>query len=307
MIPTAFANPWWLAALALPALLALYELTRRPHALVLPFDHGAARSGVWLSRLLRAAALLPALLLAVAVVLLARPIRPDQPTEERVLTNIEFVMDVSGSMSSEFGEGTRFDGSVAAINAFTTHRQGDAFGLTIFGDDVLHWTPLTKDLEAVRLAAPFLRPEDMPPQFGGTEIGKALRATLKQIRRRGQSDGLIVLISDGQSADLGGGAARQVGGELAAAGVVLYAIHEGDEEVPSDLYDLTAPSGGQVFAARNPAALQAIFAHIDRLQPVRLRPTAPREIDVCSLPALVGLVLSALFGFCSFAVRYTPW
>ena len=254
MIPTSFANPIWLAALAFPALLALYELTRRPHALVLPMDHSAGPSGIWLSNLLRAAALLPALLLAVAIVLLARPIRPDQPTEERVLTNIEFVMDVSGSMTSEFGEGTRFDGSLAAIDAFTTHRRGDAFGLTIFGDEVLHWTPLTKDLEAIRLAAPFLRPEDMPPQFGGTEIGKALRATLKKVSLRGQSEGLIVLVSDGQSGDLHGGAARQVGGELAAAGVVLYAIHVGDEQVPSDLYDLTIPSGGQVFAARNPAA-----------------------------------------------------
>src|SRR5436190_23512043 len=148
MIPTAFASPWWLAALSLPALLALYELTRRPHALVLPFDHGGARSGVWLGRLLRIVSLLPALLLAVAIVLLARPIRPDQPTQERILTNIEFVMDVSGSMSSPFGEGTRFDGSLTAINAFTTHRKGDAFGLTIFGNEVLHWTPLTKDLEA---------------------------------------------------------------------------------------------------------------------------------------------------------------
>lgn len=307
MIPTSFANPIWLAALALPALLALYELTRRPHALVLPFDYGAGRSGIWLSRLLRAAALLPALLLAVAIVLLARPIRPDQPTEERVLTNIEFVMDVSGSMTSEFGEGTRFDGSLVAIDAFTTHRRGDAFGLTIFGDEVLHWTPLTKDLEAIRLAAPFLRPESMPPQFGGTEIGKALRATLQQVRRRGQSEGLIVLVSDGQSGDLHGGAARQVGVELAAAGVVLYAIHVGDEQVPTDLYDLTIPSGGQVFAARNPAALQAVFAHIDRLQPVRLRPTAPRQIDTCSLPALIGLALTGFFGCCSFAVRYTPW
>lgn len=307
MIPTSFANPIWLAALALPALLALYELTRRPHVLVLPFDYGAVRSGIWLSRLLRAAALLPALLLAVAVVLLARPIRPDQPTEERVLTNIEFVMDVSGSMSSPFGEGTRFDGSLTAIDAFTTHRRGDAFGLTIFGNEVLHWTPLTKDLEAIRSAAPFVRPGEMPPQFSGTEIGKALRASLKQVRLRGQSEGLMVLVSDGESADLGSGAARQVGGELAAAGVVLYAIHVGDDQVPSDLYDLTAPSGGQVFAARNPAALQAVFGHIDRLQPVRLRPTVPRQIDTCSLPALIGLVLTGLFGLCSFAVRYTPW
>lgn len=307
MIPTSFANPWWLWLLVIPAGLMILEARRKRHTLTLPFDFGQQRSGWWLGRLLRAAALLPALLLAVAIVLLARPIRPDQPTTERVLTNIEFVMDVSGSMGSEFGGATRFDGSLAAIQAFTNHRRGDAFGLTIFGNEVLHWTPLTKDLEAIRTAAPFLRPGRMPPQFGGTEIGKALRASLKQVQLRGQSEGLMVLVSDGESADLGDDKARIIGGELATAGVVLYAIHIGDDEVPRDLYDLVGPSGGQVFAAQNPAALQTVFSHLDRLQPVRLRPVAAHPIDTCSLPAMVGLTLLGLFGICSFTLRYTPW
>lgn len=307
MIPTGFAHSEWLYALVLPAALAVWEWTRRRPGLVLPFDHGSQTSGAWLGRLLRAAATLPALLLAVAIVLAARPIRPDQPTAERVLTNIEFVIDVSGSMSSEFGEATRFDASLEAIRAFTSHRRGDAFGLTIFGNEVLHWTPLTKDLAAIGSSAPFVRPDDMPPQFGGTEIGKALRATLAQVRRRGQSDSLLVLVSDGESADLGGGEANRVGSELAAAGVVLYAIHVGDEGVPSDLYDLTGPNGGQVFAASEPSALPAIFGHIDRLQPVRLQPKASRSIDACRLPALAGAGLLALFALASLGWRYTPW
>lgn len=307
MIPTSFANPWWLSLLVIPAALMVLEWTRRRHRLILPFDFGQQSSGQWLGRMLRGAALLPALLLAVAIILLARPIRPDQPTTERVLTNIEFVMDVSGSMGTQFGEATRFDGSLAAIQAFTNHRRGDAFGLTIFGNEVLHWTPLTKDLQAIRTATPFLRPEHMPPQFGGTEIGKALRASLKQVRQRGQSEGLMVLISDGESADLGDNKARVIGGELATAGVVLYAIHIGEDNVPRDLYDLVGPSGGQVFAAKNPAALQTVFAHLDRLQPVRLRPIASHPVDTCSLPAIIGLAFLGLFGICSFGLRYTPW
>lgn len=306
MIPTSFAHPLWLYALALPALLAVWELTRQPRKLVLPLDHGRARAGFWLGRLLRAAAVLPALLLAAAIVLMAGPQRPDRPGEERVLTNMEFVMDVSGSMTSPFGEGTRYDGSIAAIQAFTTHRQGDAFGLTIFGNEVLHWTPLTKDLNAVRAAAPFLRPEHMPPQFGGTEIGKAVRASLVRMRQRGQG-GIMVLISDGQSADLSGDTARRIGGELAAASVVMYAIHVGGDRAPKDLHDLAGPSGGQVFAARNPAALDAIFTHIDRLQPAKLRPTAPLPIEACGLPALIGLVLLSLQQLAAFGLRYTPW
>jgi Ca-activated chloride channel family protein len=307
MIPTSFANPGWLFALLLPALLVVWEMVRQPHRLVLPFDHGEQAQGVWLRRLLRGTAVLPALLLSVSIVLLARPRCPDRPTEERVLTNIEFVMDVSGSMREQFGNGTRFDGSIASIQAFTTHRRGDAFGLTIFGNEVLHWTPLTKDLDAIRTATPFLRPEHMPSQFRGTEIGKALRECLRQIRGRGQSDGLIVLISDGESADLGAGTARQVGSELAAAGVVLYAIHVGGESAPADLYELTRPNGGLVFAAENPASLQAVFSHIDRLQPVKLTPAAPQQIDAFGLPVLVGFVFMGLYQFSLFGLRYTPW
>jgi Ca-activated chloride channel family protein len=307
MIPTSLANPWWLTALIVPAMLAAWELRPRRQTLVLPFDRGQQRQGRWLARLLTAFNLLPAGLLAIAIALLAGPQRPDRPADERVLTNIEFVMDVSGSMTSQFGDGTRFDASVAAIQAFTTHRRGDAFGLTIFGNEVLHWTPLTKDLDAIRTAAPFLRPELMPHQFGGTEIGKALRATLDEVRQRGQSNGLIVLISDGQSADLNADTSREIGSELAAAGIVLYAIHVGDANVPSDLYDLTRPTGGQVFAARQPEALGAIFGHIDRLQPVRLRPTTPRPVDAFALPALLGLIGLAVYQLSLFGLRYTPW
>src|SRR5206468_11715957 len=59
--------------------------------------------------------------------------------KERALTNILFALDVSGSMTSPFGDGKRSDKAIEAINEFTTYRKGDAFGLTIFGSDVLHW------------------------------------------------------------------------------------------------------------------------------------------------------------------------
>jgi Ca-activated chloride channel family protein len=306
MIPTSFAQPLWFLALALPVLLIAWECRRRPRPVVVPFDHHNQPRGAALSRLLRLVALLPALLLAVAIVLLAGPQRAGVPQQERVLTNIEFVVDVSGSMMSEFGSGTRFDGSISAIDGFTKHRDGDAFGLTIFGNEVLHWTPLTKDVSALRTAAPFVAPDAMPQQFSGTEIGKALVTTLQRVRSRGEG-GILVLISDGISADLAGSRAREVGTQLAASNVVLYAIHIGDEGAPRPLYDLTQPTGGQVFPARNPAALAAVFSHIDRLQPIRVRPSAPQPVDALALPALVGLALLGLHQTALLGLRYTPW
>ena len=110
------------------------------------------------------------------VLILAGPQKWDEPRSKRVLTNIEFCVDVSGSMTASFGEGTRYDASMRAINDFLDYRTGDAFGLTFFGNSVLHWVPLTTDVSAFRCAPPFMKPGRLPSWFGGTEIGKALLA-----------------------------------------------------------------------------------------------------------------------------------
>ena len=52
-------------------------------------------------------------------------------------------------------------------------------------------------------------------------------------------------------------------------------------------------------------ALQTVFAHLDRLQPVRLRPVAAHPVDTCFLPAVIGLGLLGVFGICSFPIPTT--
>ena len=302
-----FGRPAGLLLLAVPLLLILWETLRKQQAMTLPFDHGQQGPGRWLGRLVSAAHWLPPLLLAVAILIYCRPLRQAEPKQERSLTNIELVLDVSGSMTSPFGNGSRYDASIAAMNEFTSRRKGDAFGLAIFGNEVLQWAPLTKDLSALRSAAPFLRPESLPPQFGGTEIGKAMRYCLGLLRDRGDGDRLIILLTDGESADLGSAVSRKIGGELAAAGIVLHAIHIGDGPPPSDLYDLTRPCGGQVFPAADPATLATVFEHIDHMQPVKLRPTAPQRVDMFWPLAVAGLVGLGLFSGSLWGVRYTPW
>jgi len=83
------------------------------------------------------------LMLAAAIVLWAGPRRLGVPQTERELTNIEFCLDLSGSMTASFGEGSRYDAAMIAINDFVDLRKGDAFGLTIFSSRAGHWIPLT--------------------------------------------------------------------------------------------------------------------------------------------------------------------
>ena len=141
-----------LALLVLPLLLLVWTWRRRGRALVLPFDHSGAAHGGWMAFFLRCAESLPALLLALVILLLAGPQKWDEPKSKRVLTNIEFCVDVSGSMMARFDSGDRYEAAMKAINGFLDYRKGDAFGLTFFGNNVLHWVPLTTDISAFRCA-----------------------------------------------------------------------------------------------------------------------------------------------------------
>ena len=199
-----FRHPWVLLALLVPIGLLLFIWAGKGRRVILPFDHTNERRGRALSGTLRVAESFPAITLALVVGILAGPQRWDEPQAKKVLTNIEFCVDVSGSMTASFGAGNRYDASMVAINEFLDYREGDAFGLTFFGNSVLHWVPLTTDVSAFRCAPPFMRPSKIPYWFGGTEIGKALRACRKVLASREEGDRMIILISDGFSSDLAG-------------------------------------------------------------------------------------------------------
>jgi Ca-activated chloride channel family protein len=301
-----FAHPWRLWLLVLPVALALWEIRRRGPHVALPLDHSDVRHSRWLARLVGAANLLPALLLAIAMLIVAGPTVAGRPKEVRSLTNIEFLLDVSGSMGTPFGSGSRYDAAMQAISDFTHHRKGDAFGLTIFGNEVLRWTPLTKDLSAVDHATPFLRPELLPGQFNGTEIGKAVLYCADNLQKRGDGDKLIVLLTDGDSPDINGGRGRAIGQKLAANNIVLYAIKIG-EESPAGLLELAPPTGGQMFSVGSPEAIDHVFAHIDQMQPVKLKPAASERVDFFVPFALAGLAVTGGIGIALCGLRYTPW
>jgi Ca-activated chloride channel family protein len=223
------------------------------------------------------------------------------------LTNVELVLDVSGSMCTQLGKGSRYDAAMDAIRQFTSRRKGDAFGLTIFGDEVLKWTPLTTDLAAIESAAPWLNPNSLPGQFGGTQAGKAVRFSRETLIRRGAGDRAIILITDAGSPDLWNGGARQLATELVADRIVLYAVYIGEGAPPPLLNELARPTMGAAFAASNPESLLGIFDHIDRMNPVKLKPVAPRPIDASWPFVLAGLAVLGTYQFTLLGLRYTPW
>jgi Ca-activated chloride channel family protein len=302
-----FRRPSLLFLLVVPALLIAWTWTRRGRALVLPFDHGQGGSGRWTRVCLQMAETLPALLLALVILLLAGPQSWGAPRSKRVLTNIQFCVDVSGSMTAKFGDGDRYEASMKAINAFIDFRDGDAFGLTFFGNNFLHWVPLTNDVSAFRCALPFMRPQNIPRWFGGTEIGKALMECRNVLKEREDGDRMIILVSDGYSSDLSGGRDEEIARELKKDDIVVYAVHIAEGEIPDQVVRITSGSGGEAFKPEDIQGLERVFANIDHMQKARFEKSMAEATDHFAPWCLAGLGLLGLALFAMLGLRYTPW
>jgi Ca-activated chloride channel family protein len=302
-----FLYPYVLLLLVVPFALLVWTWRRRGQQVVLPFDHGRPGRGVIWRLLLDTAESLPALLLAVAIVLLAGPQRYGQPEEKRKLTNIELCLDISYSMTAEWGDGSRYDGAMKAVESFVDYRKGDAVGLTFFGNSVLHWCPLTSDTSAIKCAPPFMRPEKVPPWFNGTEIARALRSCKQVLVERQQGERMIILVTDGESADLYGGAADTIAKECKAADITVFAIIIGLESIQDEIHTITGLTGGEAFVAGDPDAMKVIFQKIDQLKQAPMEKKLADTLDNFRPFCLAGLIVLGLAGLAALGVRYTPW
>jgi len=303
-----FAHPWILSLLIVPLAAIFLGWKRHGAEVVVPFDHGAFRSRRFGFVVLRLAASLPALLLAVAIVIFAGPQRQSEPRTRRVLTNIEFLVDVSGSMMSAYGDGNRYDAAMANIMKFIDARKGDAYGLTVFGSDILHWVPLTTDPSALKCAPPFLSPTTLPRWFGGgTLIAKGLESCRESLTQRGDGDRMILLLTDGYSYDLRNGNDEIIAGKLRAANIRVYCIHIDNSEPPPEVQLIASLTGGQTFGAGDPAAMPAVFHRIDEMEKARIERTAGETIDDFQPWALAGGGILLASVLAAFGLRFTPW
>jgi len=152
-----------------------------------------------------------------------------------------------------------------------------------------------------------MRPEVIPPWFGGTEIGKALSACRKVLTGRQEGDRMILLVSDGMSADLYGDADLEIARQLKNDGIVVYGVHIGEGDAPDPIVNITALTGGEVFAPGDTESMAAVFHRIDQMQQTRLeRTTAERQDDFYPY-SLAGMALLGLSTMSLWGLRYTPW
>jgi len=276
--------------------------------IALPQDFGVAKSGRWSDFFIRCFLSAMPLMMATAIILLAGPRRLGVPKAERELTNIEFCLDLSGSMTGKFGTGTRYDAAMEAINSFVEKRSGDAFGLTVFGDNAEHWIPLTTDPSAFRCAVPFLNPRKLPPGYGGgTMIGLGLKKCQEVLVTRETGDRMIILVSDGASFDLGDGKEEIIGKSLAEDNIVVYSIHIGNGVTPPEVSAVTNIAGGKSFNPQDAQSLEGVFARIDKMEAAELKRTYAEVLDWFGPFSIAGISFSGMTLVSLLMFRYTPW
>jgi Ca-activated chloride channel family protein len=308
-----FLHPQWLALLALPVILAFWEWVRPGQPLAMPYDGVQGRRGWFLRCLVLLANCLPACLLAVAVLFLAHPITFQPPEVERQLTNIQIVLDTSGSMRTPHGDQSkgkhsRFDSAMESLEKFLHHRKGDAFGLTIFSRNFIHWVPLTLDTETIMLSRPFIAPNVLPDElWGGTFIGNALYGASAHLAERPVGDRMIILLTDGESPDIRSPKDAAIVADLKAKDVMVFAVFLTNDAVDAGLINICRSTGGEAFNAVTPEALNAVFKRIDEMKKVVVLEKKPRAADYYDPFFLPALSLLAAAVLALFGLRFTPW
>jgi Ca-activated chloride channel family protein len=281
-------------------------------------------------------ALLPALLLAVSVVLLAVALagpRTGNATTrvQREGIAIAMVVDRSGSMQAR--DFVRGDTSVSRLDVVKTlfhdfvaggdqgdGRPDDLVGLVSFARHADGLCPLTLDhgnllaiLDDVEIA--------LEPSEDGTAIGEGLALAVERLRRLEVASKVVILLTDGvnnageidpvHAADL----AAQYGIRVYAIGagttgyapvpvrtrdgrtVLRRAMVEMDEKT---LQSIAERSGGRYYHASNADALAEVIAEIDRLERSEVREIRYLEYEhhhaVFVGGALALLIGSALLG-----------
>jgi len=200
--------------------------------------------------------------------------------------DLMLAVDLSESMEVEdfvlHGENVdRLIALKAVAREFINRREGDRIGLLLFGEQAYLNAPLTYDRATV---IKLLDETAIGLAGRSTAIGDALGLAVKRLREQQAEHKVVILMTDG--ANTSGQLEPLRAAELAAsAGLTVYTIGIGADEMlvkqlfgtirvnPSTDLDedtmkgIAKATGGRYFRARDVAALEAIYAELDKLEP----------------------------------------
>ncbi len=291
-----FARPWLLALLPLAFAAAWWRGRGEPaagrlrHPWVVLLGTGT-RS--WRERAVRGLPWLSGLSVALLIVAAAGP-RQSHHLEEVEGQGIDIVLalDISGSMQSlDFQPLDRLESAKAVIRDFIAGRPHDQIGLVVFAARAFTQCPLTLDHQVL---TGFLDEIHVGLVDDGTAIGLGLATAASRLQKSHSPSRTIILLTDGVNniPTLEPETAARLAQSL---GIRVYAVAVGREGLvpfPVDdpifgrrtrqieskidlalLHRIADLTGGEMFQATDPTALQNIFRKIDELEKVRYKTT----------------------------------
>jgi Ca-activated chloride channel family protein len=294
-----FADPWYLAGLALiPVLVVWYIIRGR-----------TATSHYRFPTLLAFARLKPTLrvrlrhlpfvfrmiVLAALVVGLARPqttSRGENIYSEGI--DIALLLDISGSMLAEDLQPNRVEAAKEVAQNFIDGRKNDRIGLVIFSGQSFTQCPLTLDYRVLKNQLRQVKPGMVED---GTAIGLAIAQGVNRLKDSKTKSKVMILLTDGVNnrGEIDPITAAQIAQTF---GIRIYAIGVGTQgeapypvmtpfgkryqNVPADvdekaLQQIADITGGQYFRATNNRTLKQVYAEIDRLEKSRIEVKAYRS------------------------------
>jgi Ca-activated chloride channel family protein len=328
------ASPPWLGLIAVAVVLVvLWMLRRRWQRYPFPNVTAALGRGGGIPERTVAAGVLAALALAPLAVALARPQEVlSRHTERAEGVDLVVALDVSGSMTAlDFEPTDRLGVAKEVISDFLEGRPNDRFALVVFAGAAVTLCPLTLDH---RVAQHLLDDVEMGSLPDGTAIGLGLGTAVARLRHSEAESKVVVLVTDGSNntGQLDPVNAAEMAAELGITvhtvlvgrgGLVPVPVDERDPRTgrvrrtvrqmemeinPELLAELARLTGGKSFRARDPQALEDVFAAIDELERTEFTSTKLVRYRERFEPWAVGALAVLLLGAGLEAVAgKTPW
>lgn len=235
---------------------------------------------------------------------LARPQWVEPPLlHSEPVRDILLAVDISQSMDTrDFRDGTgrdttRWQAVRAVVRDFIEKRQDDRLGLIVFGTGAYPQAPLTLDHAVLRL---LLDQTAVGMAGPNTAMGDAIGLGIRMLDAARERDKVMILLTDGN--DTGSAVPPARAAALARQhGIMVHTIGMGDPAATGDdrvdfaaLQDIAKTTGGQFFRAQDLAALQAVYATLDRITPREvntLRHQPKREFFWVPVAAAVCLLV----------------
>jgi Ca-activated chloride channel family protein len=236
----------------------------------------------------------------------------EQQTEGEGI-DIVLCFDISGSMLAKDFQPNRLEAAKKVAQQFVQQRPGDRIGIVIFSSASFTLCPITPDHNAVltqigNIESGYLQEE-------GTAIGSGIATSVDRLRHGKSKSKVIILLTDG--VDVGGAVPPDIAKQMARQfGIKIYSIGIGSDKEISEviesplgnvtqtrkleynenlLKDIAQITGGQYFQATDNAALEKIYASINRLEKSKIELKTYEHFTNKFLPFLLtGIILLAL-------------